>query len=202
MKMPIWNPIVTSTFGPRIFKSGKKDFHTGIDFVNVDMRNGEEVICRAVLPGVIDGGFEKDGFGNYVVLKCNDHNGRTLHIYYSHLKLILASKGATVKEGDEIGIVGTSGNSTGVHLHFEVRTARGSKYNAIDPTEFLRIPNVEGLVEFSVPIKTRDGSIIQVEGRNMGDRNMVFLTEVPKIVLADSMSEIIWNSDESIPEII
>lgn len=206
MRMPIVDPIVTSTFGPRVFKSGKRDHHTGVDFVNEALRAGTQaVFAVAVLPGVVVESKFMDpsdgGFGNYIVLECKDHLGNTRYLYYCHLKERFVKIGDRVDENELLAYVGNSGNSSAPHLHFEVRTARASGYYAIDPTEFLRIPNIEGEVQLEVRIKTRQDSIVRVEGRNMGDRNVIFLTEIPKIVIADTMEKIVWNKSEEVPEI-
>lgn len=60
------------------------------------------------------------GYGNYVVIE-HSNGSQTL---YSHLQSVSVSRGATVSQGDVIGGVGTSGRSTGYHLHFEVRGAK------------------------------------------------------------------------------
>ena len=64
----------------------------------------------------------KFGYGNYVVI--NHPNGtQTL---YGHLSKILISSGQAVDRGNAIGLIGSSGNSTGCHVHFEIRGARNS----------------------------------------------------------------------------
>ncbi|MCA9569300.1 MAG: M23 family metallopeptidase, partial [Myxococcales bacterium] len=117
--------------------------HRGSDFGVggfTGMDAGREV--RAAADGVVvtahDGEFDRcttgscaggGGFGNYVSI---DHaDGR--RTYYGHLKLgsVLVSAGDTVTCGQQLGEVGSSGNSTGPHLHFEVRVANV----AVDPFE-------------------------------------------------------------------
>lgn len=58
------------------------------------------------------------GFGNHVIIR---HKGKQLITIYGHMSKITTSKGATVKAGDKIGEVGSTGHSTGPHLHFECR---------------------------------------------------------------------------------
>lgn len=58
------------------------------------------------------------GFGNHVIIR---HQGKQLITIYGHMSKITTSKGATVKAGDKIGEVGSTGHSTGPHLHFECR---------------------------------------------------------------------------------
>lgn len=60
------------------------------------------------------------GYGNYIVIR----HGNGTQTLYAHASKINVSSGDTVKQGDVIGLVGTTGESTGPHLHFEIRGAR------------------------------------------------------------------------------
>lgn len=60
------------------------------------------------------------GYGNYVVIK---HSNGTQTLY-AHLNSVLVSAGTSVNQGDQVGTMGNTGKSTGIHLHFEVRGAR------------------------------------------------------------------------------
>ncbi len=74
-------------------------------------------------------------WGNYVAVQSGEYV-----IYYCHLSKRLVSAGDAVAEGNVLGIEGSTGRSTGSHLHFEVR-----KNNvAVNPAEFLGIPNEAG----------------------------------------------------------
>lgn len=68
--------------------------------------------------------YDKDGYGNYVKIKA--HTGET--IILAHLSEVFVSKGVAVGAGTVVGEAGSTGNSTGPHLHFEVRTAGGGGY--------------------------------------------------------------------------
>jgi murein DD-endopeptidase MepM/ murein hydrolase activator NlpD len=85
--------------------------HKGIDIA----RPSDRSILAADNGTVVFAG-EDGGYGNKVVI---DHNNgmRTL---YAHLSSIDVSVGQTVQKGSKIGIMGSTGNSTGIHLHFEV----------------------------------------------------------------------------------
>jgi murein DD-endopeptidase MepM/ murein hydrolase activator NlpD len=72
-----------------------------------------------------------NSYGNYVIIKHKDHY-QTL---YGHMSKILTTKGAKINQGDVVGLVGTTGYSTGPHLHFEIR--QGGK--AEDPRNKLNI---------------------------------------------------------------
>ena len=114
---------ITSTFGPRW-----GSFHYGIDIA-------ENGVCHQDILTAKDGTVEKvvlshSGYGNHVVI--NHHDGsKTL---YAHCSKICVNKNQTVKQGDKIALVGTTGNSTGPHLHFEV-IINGVKK---DPAKFVK----------------------------------------------------------------
>ncbi|NTZ43844.1 M23 family metallopeptidase [Altererythrobacter sp. SALINAS58] len=77
--------------------------------------------------------------GNYGLLVEIDHGGY-METRYAHLSVLGAVKGRRVKKGDVIGFVGSTGRSTGPHLHYEVRIAN----TPVDPTPFLSSPDAEG----------------------------------------------------------
>ena len=116
-------------------------WHAGIDLVS----DGDKSVCAAV-GGIVavstiinDPTNRTSEWGNYV--RIDGHDGR--RYYYCHLSRRLAEVGQRVNAGDVIGIEGSTGRSTGSHLHFEVRTASGL---TIDPVEILGIPSIEGTV--------------------------------------------------------
>ena len=92
--------------------TGMMVMHKGIDIAN---KKGTPVYATAN-GRVIKCGWEK-GMGNYIVI---DH-GNNLRTYYGHLSLIKAKKGQYIKRMDLIGLMGSTGRSTGPHLHYEVR---------------------------------------------------------------------------------
>lgn len=100
------------------------EFHPGID---IDACIGDPVMASAGGSIIYSG--KQSGYGNIVII---DH-GNGLCTVYAHLSEILAGSGSVVAEGQVIGRVGMSGNSTGPHLHFEVRS--GGK--AVDPVGYL-----------------------------------------------------------------
>lgn len=64
-------------------------------------------------------------YGNLVRIRHADYNGKKLETYYAHLSKVAVSNGQTVTECQLIGYTGNTGNSTGPHLHYEVRLAGG-----------------------------------------------------------------------------
>ena len=104
---------VTSGFGYRIHPiTGNRSFHTGIDLASPE----GTPIAAAYAGTVKDTGYTS-GRGNYILLS----HGENLQTLYCHLSQIDVQTGDAVGAGDTIGLVGTTGMSTGPHLHFEVR---------------------------------------------------------------------------------
>jgi murein DD-endopeptidase MepM/ murein hydrolase activator NlpD len=120
MARPVRAPI-TDRFGPR----GTR-FHTGIDF---PASYGARV--RAARSGrVVFAGWHPGGFGNLIRVA----HGNGVQSWYAHLSKFRVRRGSRVGTGTVIGRVGSTGFSTGPHLHFEVRV-RGA---AVDPLSALR----------------------------------------------------------------
>ncbi len=92
--------------------------HYGVD---IDGETGDPIYAAA--DGIVSvskkGGYN-GGFGSYVAL---DHNNGTQTLY-AHMSSVLVSAGDSVKKGQAIGLIGSTGRSTGSHLHFEVHGAR------------------------------------------------------------------------------
>ena len=112
----------SSPFGPR--GSG---FHSGIDICNslgtpVSAADGGTVTYAGSGTGY-------EGYGNIVVVTHDDGS----QTYYAHLDSISVSEGDKVYRGQEVGLMGSTGRSTGVHLHFEIRI----NGQAVDPMNYL-----------------------------------------------------------------
>lgn len=104
---------LSCSFGPRVHPiTGKDDFHTGID---IAAAAGSGVY--AAWPGVVCEVGSSAVYGNYVVV---DHGGG-LSTAYCHCQTVLAEPEAHLRAGERIATVGSTGISTGPHLHFEVR---------------------------------------------------------------------------------
>jgi murein DD-endopeptidase MepM/ murein hydrolase activator NlpD len=121
---------ISQPFGPSRLAleppfAGYPHFHTGIDLVE---RFGSPVF--AADDGVVAlVGSSSQGYGRYVVIA---HSGG-LDTLYGHLSTALVKVGQVVVQGQTIGLEGSTGNSTGPHLHFELR----AKQQPIDPTPYL-----------------------------------------------------------------
>ncbi len=103
---------ITSGFGYRLHPvTGERDFHTGIDIAAAE---GTPVV--AALPGIVtEVGY--DGiYGNYVRMS----HGTNIETRYCHCSEILVEEGSQLREGERIALSGSTGMTTGAHLHFEV----------------------------------------------------------------------------------
>jgi len=109
---PVTSGWISSYFGTRPDPfSGRKAFHRGIDFAG---QKGAQVM--AVAAGVVTWSRERYGFGRMVEI--NHGNGYVTR--YAHNQENLVQVGETVQKGQAIALMGSSGRSTGPHLHFEV----------------------------------------------------------------------------------
>ena len=112
---------VGDVFGPR-----GEHFHPGFDFV----ANARDPVRAGAAGCVVSAGWDPGGYGKLVVLS----HGSGVTTWYAHLSRIRVRRGACVAAGARIGAVGSTGRSTGPHLHFEVRL-RGA---AVNPAGSLR----------------------------------------------------------------
>ncbi|GAA0922638.1 LysM peptidoglycan-binding domain-containing M23 family metallopeptidase [Streptomyces thermoalcalitolerans] len=103
-------------------------YHTGVDFA---VPTGTPV--RAVGAGTVVSAGWGGAYGNQVVIRLNDGH----YAQYAHLSSISVSAGQSVSTGQRVGLSGATGNVTGPHLHFEIRTT--PNYGSdIDPVAYLR----------------------------------------------------------------
>jgi murein DD-endopeptidase MepM/ murein hydrolase activator NlpD len=119
---------VTSRYGWRTHPiTGESAFHSGID---LGAPKGTPVL--ATKDGVVDFAGRSGGYGNLIELSHDSFGTR-----YAHLDQIFVKNGQRVKKGQQIGTVGSTGRSTGPHLHFEVLAPSVSGWAAIDPAPYL-----------------------------------------------------------------
>ena len=135
-KLSGWNGINSGYGGVRTI-NGMTWKHEGID---VKGSNGERLDSNVNGTVVWAGGANASmgipsAYGNNVVIQSTDGN---YHIY-AHLNKITAKKGSKIGAGQQIGTVGSTGNSTGAHLHYEVRSKMGKwGQNLINPTAYAK----------------------------------------------------------------
>ncbi|MDQ3558722.1 MAG: M23 family metallopeptidase [Pseudomonadota bacterium] len=125
LRAPVGGTAISSRFGYRtdpFLRSAA--LHSGLDFVAA---TGTSV--RATAPGTVVSAGPSGGYGNMVEIR---HAGG-VSTRYAHLSAVLVEQGAEIKAGEVIGRVGSTGRSTGPHLHYETRRDG----QAIDPTPYL-----------------------------------------------------------------
>ena len=118
--------VITSGFGPRIDPvEGIDGFHTGLD---IGAPQGTPVVAAA--PGIVAHAGRAGNYGLAVFLQ---HEGG-METIYAHLSGIAVKRGQLVQAGEVIGYVGSTGKSTGPHLHFEVRV----HHQPVNPVDYFK----------------------------------------------------------------
>ena len=115
---------ISSGYGWRTLY-GASNWHGGIDIA------GSNIYGKPIIASnsgqVTTAAYTNVGYGNYVII---DHGGNQFTVY-GHMSSLAVSKGDYVAQGEVIGYVGSTGNSTGPHLHFEIRI-NGERLNPVD----------------------------------------------------------------------
>ncbi|MFE6887835.1 peptidoglycan DD-metalloendopeptidase family protein [Streptomyces sp. NPDC057694] len=122
---------VEGSIGTQYHSSGamwSSGYHTGTDFI---VSTGTSV--KAVSNGTVVSAGDGGAYGNQIVIK----NADGYYSQYAHLSSVGVSAGQTVTAGQQIGLSGATGNVTGPHLHFEIRTT-ASYGSDVDPVAYLR----------------------------------------------------------------
>ena len=133
---------ITSPFGYRVhpITQTKQSFHQGIDIAldgdyNIYAVANGKVVRSANMPDKIN------GYGYYVVI---EHEG--FCTLYAHMQGLLLKEGQSIKAGDKVGLIGSTGASTGAHLHFELEVCNWANYwvkengirkNAVDGYKYI-----------------------------------------------------------------
>ncbi len=118
---------ISSRFGWRTHPlTGSRRFHSGVD---IAAPSGAPVLATGA--GTVVSAGWNGGYGNAVIIQHSD-NQQTL---YGHLSKVSVQAGQSIAQGTVIGLVGSTGNSTGPHLHFETRTPTDGVWTAIDPSQ-------------------------------------------------------------------
>lgn len=122
---PVMRPVVTSTYGYRVHPIfGDRRLHAGLD---LRAQTGTPVYSAG--DGVVVFAGSKGGYGNTVII---DHGGQIATLY-GHNNALNIATGSRVRRGQQVAQAGSTGNSTGPHVHFEVRIS-GSP---VDPMRYL-----------------------------------------------------------------
>ncbi|WP_419961863.1 peptidoglycan DD-metalloendopeptidase family protein [Psychrobacillus sp. BM2] len=123
---------VTSHFG-ETRKNNVVKVHKGVDF-----GSDGSLVIRAAESGVVTRAKVIGGYGNTITI-VHTLNGKKYETLYAHLKSFSVKVGKNVKQGQQIGIKGNTGNSTGVHLHFEIHipSYEVGQPNAVNPLNYV-----------------------------------------------------------------
>ena len=189
--MPLDYLTITSSYGYRHDPFIKcRRFHDGID-----LRCGNGLVY-SMLPGRVAVVHQGDtGYGNYVIL---DHG--SLRCLYGHLGEIYAKEGTMVQAGTVVGVVGSSGRSTGPHLHLQLqRLSTGNVWTSVDPLPFIHALNqqVKSFNERLAEIAGKDSPIynnVNTGAKELTIENLYAALKkhgikYPKIVLAQAILE-------------
>lgn len=134
------NGSYTSYFGGRTV-NGIYGYHYGVDIG----ANGSTLAISASASGKVQAVLtHTSGLGKHIILR-HTINGQTFETVYGHLSAFNVQVGQTVTQGQNIGTMGNTGNSTGTHLHFEIHEGiRSGNSTAVDP-----LPYINGKIDIT-----------------------------------------------------
>ncbi|UOR14082.1 peptidoglycan DD-metalloendopeptidase family protein [Halobacillus amylolyticus] len=134
--LPTTDPYITSEFGYRTWPDGSVEFHKGLDF---DCEKPDPILA-AQQGEVVYAQFNNGGYGNLVIIKHQNN----VYSAYAHMSELSVQKGDQVKAKQQVGVCGTTGSSTGTHLHFEIQL--GNLFGErVKPGDYLDVHNVPSL---------------------------------------------------------
>lgn len=173
--MPTTNTVITDVFG---YRPRRRRVHYGLD---IDVETGDTI--RAAFDGKVRvRAFNRKGYGNYVVIR--HENG--LETLYGHLSKALVHPDEYVHAGDPIGLGGSTGRSTGSHLHFETRLLG----TALNPALMFDFPN-----------QTAKGNSYQFVRKAQAKKPASSGTKYYKVRQGDTLSKIAARNGTSIKNI-
>jgi murein DD-endopeptidase MepM/ murein hydrolase activator NlpD len=124
---PVRKGWLSSYYGKRTDPfNGRQEMHKGLDFAG---QLGSEVLATAA--GVVTWAGQRYGYGQLIEI----NHGNGIATRYAHCEQILVKVGETVKQGETIGLMGSSGRSTGPHVHYEVL----KDGHQVNPTQYVRL---------------------------------------------------------------
>ena len=167
LRSPVEYNFISSKFGVK----REKGYHGGVDFAAV-----VGVPVRAVANGTVKLASWNGGYGKQVQLLHPEYGPYLTS--YAHLSEIKVKKGQKVKQGDIIGLVGSTGNSTGPHVHYELRV----KGERVNPLEY-QLPNAHEISKEQQA--TFQAQILQMENRFLHPQDL----NQPLILSTDSNEE-------------
>ena len=188
------NPIAAHAIGPAYSTYGYGDVffenvvHTGIDIPGdigtPILATGDGKVIYAGC-GVYRGGNEiiDDPYGNAVVIEHSfGYQGESLFTLYAHLDEIHVEKGQEVRAGDQIGLLGETGKTTGPHLHFEVRLGKNEYFSTRNPDLWISPPQGWGILV---------GQILTYGGRLL-EQQVVYIYPIREQDSQDESLNYLW----------
>ena len=140
---PMQHGIVTSDYGPRW-----GTFHYGIDIgypVGSPVYAAADGVVIQVQTGCVVGNKACGGrYGNHIYIYHHNVNGSSFTTVYAHLNSVQVSSGQVVKQGQQIGTLGNTGDSSGPHLHFEIHPGGWSYHGGVNPRNYISFPPEKG----------------------------------------------------------
>lgn len=133
---------ITSLYGYRLSPMRRENGETGEFHPGIDIANTPDTLIYATADGTVLFSGWSHGYGNLVVI---DH-GYGIQTVYGHTSKALVKAGDRVSKGQVIAYMGTTGRSTGAHLHYEVRR----QGRAVNPMSFLKVRGAGELLGFAV----------------------------------------------------
>ena len=165
--VPVKSYTTTSTFGVRYDPfTGNTAMHAGLDMAG---SQGESIYAAA--DGIVTVGGRSGAYGNMVELT----HGRGMTTRYGHLSAVLVQPGTRVRQGQLIGRMGSTGRSTGTHLHYEVRIDG----KAVNPRPYL---------DASSFMLAAQGRAREVEGPMVDDASLIADTGTATFSIAPARS--------------
>lgn len=116
LRLPVLHAVLSSNYGFRQSPiTGKESFHEGID-----LAAPEGSLVMACKAGLVEQIGYSEVYGNFIIINHNDEKGQQMRSFYAHLQTIDCEESNFVLGGAVIGSIGSTGLSTGPHLHFEI----------------------------------------------------------------------------------
>jgi len=175
---PVNKARLTSPFGRRVI-AGKVEGHQGVDLAGP--LPGQKVAIYAAADGIVKACGPLSTYGNRVLLT-HRINGKLYETNYAHLDSWDVKHGQSVKQGDKIGVMGQTGRSFGVHLHFEIHDGpyKPGQPNAVDPMKYIKLSYTESNL-------TEKNTLVE------DDETMKFTNDTPKKAVRDHIKQMVDN---------
>lgn len=192
-KLSGWSGKISSNYGNRVLK-GKSDNHRGID---IAMPQGTKLDANISGKVIASGKAGKDNnyhssYGNIVVIQ----DANNLKHIYAHLEKAVAKIGSTVEVGEQIGTIGSTGNSTGSHLHYEINK---NNQTPIDPTNYLNNAQ-SGTITSTTAVETTQQAIDQAKSELTNVQNDILnqkelIAKIEKDIIDSQLSHFDWRRE-------